>query len=89
LQPPLPLQLFLPLQPMSPELHPPCPLQLFMPLQSCLLTAVVEALEPALELDLQLVVVSVPATNPDMAAEMSNALVVRVIICFWPNVFLS
>jgi len=35
-QPPLPLQLFLPLQPLSPDLHPPWPLQSFLPLQECL-----------------------------------------------------
>ena len=34
-QPPLPLQLFLPLQPLSPLLHPPLPLQEFWPLQAC------------------------------------------------------
>ena len=35
-QPPLPLQLFLPLQPLSPALQPPLPLQSFLPLQECL-----------------------------------------------------
>src|SRR5271154_1685617 len=35
LQPPLPLQLFLPLQPWSLVLQPPWPLQSFLPLQSC------------------------------------------------------
>ena len=34
--PPLPLQLFLPLQPLSPVLQPPWPLQSFLPLQECL-----------------------------------------------------
>src|ERR1700743_1502045 len=34
-QPPLPLQEFLPLQPLSPVLQPPLPLQLFWPLQAC------------------------------------------------------
>src|SRR5579862_4126190 len=34
-QPPLPLQLFLPPQPLSPLLQPPIPLQAFMPLQAC------------------------------------------------------
>ena len=34
-QPPLPLQLFLPLQPLSPLLQPPLPLQEFWPLQAC------------------------------------------------------
>src|ERR1700677_1814173 len=35
LQPPLPLQEFWPLQPLSPALQPPVPLQEFWPLQSC------------------------------------------------------
>src|ERR1700743_1257745 len=35
-QPPFPLQLFLPLQPLSLALHPPWPLQSFLPLQECL-----------------------------------------------------
>src|SRR5271156_646796 len=34
-QPPLPLQEFLPLQPLSLALHPPLPLQEFCPLQAC------------------------------------------------------
>jgi hypothetical protein len=34
-QPPLPLQEFLPLQPLSPVLQPPLPLQEFWPLQAC------------------------------------------------------
>ncbi len=35
-QPPLPLQLFLALQPLSPALQPPVPLHSFLPLQECL-----------------------------------------------------
>jgi len=35
-QPPLPLQLFFPLQPLSLLLQPPWPLQSFLPLQECL-----------------------------------------------------
>src|SRR5580698_11297811 len=38
-QPPLPLQLFLPLQPLSLLLQPPWPLQSFLPLQECLLVS--------------------------------------------------
>src|SRR6266480_2803935 len=38
-QPPLPLQLFLPAQPLSPLLQPPMPLQAFLPLHSCLSAA--------------------------------------------------
>ena len=34
-QPPLPLQLFFPLQPLSLALHPPLPLHEFWPLQPC------------------------------------------------------
>jgi hypothetical protein len=34
-QPPLPLQEFLPLQPLSLVLQPPLPLQEFCPLQAC------------------------------------------------------
>src|SRR5438309_9553254 len=44
LQPPLPLQLFLPLQPLSPVLQPPLPLQSFLPLQSCLSLSVSSSL---------------------------------------------
>jgi hypothetical protein len=35
-QPPLPLQEFFPLHPLSPVLRPPLPLQEFWPLQACL-----------------------------------------------------
>lgn len=35
LQPPLPLQEFLPLQPLSPDLQPPVPLHSLCPLQVC------------------------------------------------------
>src|SRR5882672_1667789 len=38
-QPPLPLQEFLPAQPLSPGAHPPRPLHSFLPLQSCLAEA--------------------------------------------------
>src|SRR5262245_20211862 len=38
-QPPLPLQEFLPAQPLSPALQPPRPLQSFLPLHSCLAAA--------------------------------------------------
>src|SRR5579863_1812704 len=37
-QPPLPLQEFLPLQPLSPELQPPLPLHELRPLQPCFST---------------------------------------------------
>src|SRR5580704_12289899 len=44
-QPPLPLQEFLPAQPLSPALQLPWPLQPFLPLQSCF-AAFEESLEP-------------------------------------------
>jgi len=80
LQPPLPLQLFLPLQPMSPALQPPWPLQLFMPLQSCLDDEAVE--EAALPESLLQPVMRVvaPATNPAMAAERMSVLAFNFII---------
>lgn len=48
-QPPLPLQVFLPEQPLSPEAQPPFPLQEFLPLQACfsILAAAVSANWPA------------------------------------------
>jgi hypothetical protein len=79
LQPPLPLQVFLPLQPISPVLQPPWLLQLFMPLQSCLLMLESEAEVPALSLEQPTNVIALPASNPVMAAEMINVLVVRFI----------
>ena len=42
-QPPLPLQEFLPLQPLSPDLQPPLPLQEFWPLQACFSFAALSA----------------------------------------------
>ncbi len=46
-QPPLPLQEFLPLQPLSPLLQPPWPLQPFLPLQELVsLSAMVETFTP-------------------------------------------
>src|SRR5579862_470036 len=45
-QPPLPLQLFFPPQPLSPLLQPPCPLQAFMPLQACFSAADSEPAQP-------------------------------------------
>jgi hypothetical protein len=82
LQPPLPLQLFLPLQPLSPAEHPPWPLQLFKPLQSCLAWSVDEAAAPELSVELlqPVVMATEPATNPAMAAEMINVLAVLVIV---------
>jgi hypothetical protein len=47
LQPPLPEQVFMALQPLSLLLQPPCPLQVFLPWQSCLPTSPLGALVPA------------------------------------------
>jgi hypothetical protein len=83
LQPPLPLQLFLPLQPWSPWEQPPWPLQLFIPLQSCLAMVESEAAAAGLPESLELwqpVVARVPATNPAIAADTINVLAVRVIL---------
>src|SRR5580698_10506708 len=80
LQPPLPLQLFLPLQPISPVLQPPLPLQLLRPLQSCLSVLALAAAEPE-SLVLQPVLTMVPASNPAIAAEMTNVLAVLDIVC--------
>jgi hypothetical protein len=81
LQPPLPLQLFLPLQPMSPALQPPWPLQLFSPLQSCLLMLLSEAdaAVPELLVEQPVTVMTVPATNPASAADRINVFPVRFI----------
>ncbi|MGA3180535.1 MAG: hypothetical protein ABSF38_09355 [Verrucomicrobiota bacterium] len=79
----MPLQLFWPLQAMSPVLQPPWPLQLLRPLQSCLAAEASEdaAALPELALVLlQPVMDMVPATNPAMAAEIINAFAVRVMV---------
>jgi hypothetical protein len=77
LQPPLPLQLFLPLQPMSPVEQPPLPLQLLRPLQSCLSEAALAADVPESLFELeQPVETTVPASNPAMAAETTKVLTV-------------
>src|SRR5580700_10878320 len=59
LQPPLPLQEFLPLQPASPVLQPPWPLQSFLPLQSCLaVSSRVRPMVPALSTTIFLALVN-------------------------------
>src|ERR1700743_448401 len=78
-QPPLPLQLFLPLQPLSLLLQPPWPLQSFLPLQECLLVswsmdAFANDALPTFATDVALVVdaaactVAAPPSRPDTAA---------------------
>jgi hypothetical protein len=87
LQPPLPLQSFLPVQPCALVLQPPWPLQLLRPLQSCLAVevsgdaATLPELSPELPPELpHPVKATVPATNPVMAAEIINAFAVLVIV---------
>jgi hypothetical protein len=91
LQPPLPLQEFFPLQPLSPDLQPPLPLQEFFPLQECLSSL---PLQPFLPLQLllsstcvdvealpgavlsaALTLATVPVSNPAMAALAMSAFI--------------
>jgi hypothetical protein len=83
LQPPLPLQLFWPLQLLLslPPLQPPWPLQEFLPLQSCLPVSLLGALAPgALVLSCARVFTAKPVINPVTAAATSNVLCVLLII---------
>src|SRR6516164_8091674 len=88
-QPPLPLQLFLPLQPLSPSLHPPLPLQEFWPLQACFsftfelsffswsCTEAKEAFPAATTFDAW-IAAPLPASRPATAALVIRALLVFV-----------
>jgi hypothetical protein len=86
-QPPLPLQLFLPLQPLSPLLQPPLPLQEFWPLQACFstffwLVSCLSALAAKYAFALDSTVDAdtaepVPARSPATAAPVMRAFVVR------------
>src|SRR5437867_6846421 len=85
LQPPWPLQEFLPLQPLSPDLQPPCPLQSFLPLQSCLPFSPCSSNWPQLDSRGPLLVsvdcaayvrAATPVINPAIAAPASSTLVV-------------
>jgi hypothetical protein len=95
LQPPLPLHVFLPLQPWSLVLQPPWPLQAFLPLQSLVSVWMAcdrtPAVEPMVVLAETLVVdaierVAVPEIRPakaataSMAVEEPRILVVRFIV---------
>jgi len=89
-QPPLPLQLFLPLQPLSPLLQPPLPLQEFWPLQACFsgffeesFLSCVSCAEKKEDFALTNTVEAwtaapVPASRPATAALVMRALVVFV-----------
>src|SRR5580693_4993424 len=84
-QPPLPLQEFLPLQPLSLDLQPPLPLQEFWPLQACFSFTFLSALAlesscaEALERFLAEIVALVPARRPATAAPASRSRFVFVI----------
>ncbi|HEX7516128.1 MAG TPA: hypothetical protein VF345_02460 [Chthoniobacterales bacterium] len=74
-QPPLPLQEFLPLQPLSPVLQPPLPLQELWPLQAFLsaageVSAILLSETPAFELDWTAFAVTAnePLIKPAIAA---------------------
>src|SRR3954468_19126476 len=98
-QPPLPLQLFLPLQPLSLDLQPPLPLQSFLPAQECLSFLSLSALASStllLVLALAEVVPSFvlgvcaaaePANRPVIAALNRRAFIeVLFILCFLSKV---
>jgi len=85
-QPPLPLQVFLPLQPWSLVLHPPLPAQEFWPLQACLSVAVGVCPSGVLSVPIKVLVpefgrrldawtvVPAPASKPASAAPATNAI---------------
>src|SRR5689334_19784407 len=88
-QPPLPLQEFLVLQPLSPVLQPPCPLHSFCPLHACLpfASSICWSATPAL---LFAVVVAAyertandPVRRPATAAPAITALDGLIIFCFF------
>src|SRR3954468_15652247 len=89
-QPPLPLQLFLPLQPLSLALQPPWPLQSFWPLQPCLggLSALVSripafaalTLAPLAPFVAAWAATEVPPIRPESAAVRSIAFSLLLVI---------
>jgi len=95
-QPPLPLQEFLPLQPLSLDLQPPLPLQEFWPLQACFsltfLSAVASPLAwapgeaKALVTRFEAWMLALPASKPARAAPVSRNLFDFVI---FPNILLN
>ena len=94
--PPLPLQEFCALQPLSPDLQPPLPLQEFWPLHACFSvfwsskldeaespSARLMLLVPALPELLEVEaarVVVAPANRPDMAAVINRDFMVALVI---------
>src|SRR5215475_2604495 len=82
-QPPLPLQEFCALQPLSPDLQPPLPLQEFWPLQACLSFAFLSAFASSWltfprRFDAETVLV--PASKPAIAAPAIRTLFIFVIL---------
>src|SRR5512140_502245 len=88
-QPPLPLQEFLPLQPLSPAAQPPFPLHEFWPLQACFSTFLSSAFFPVavLSAGLSEAIAVVPARNPLRAAPITSARIDFVMI--FTNSFLG
>lgn len=99
LQPPLPLQEFLPLQPLSLDAHPPWPLQEFWPLQACLsdawgdpgapetLSVPSKVLVPELGRTLDAwTVAPAPASKPASAAPATNAIFDFVMLRSTPSI---
>ncbi len=80
LQPPLPLQEFLPLQPLSPDLQPPWPLHALCPLQVCWpLSAIFSMETPGAAFVLVLEAArALPARIPEMAATARMCFVLMV-----------
>jgi hypothetical protein len=87
-QPPLPLQEFLPLHPLSLELHPPLPLQELRPLQACFSTLSAAAC-PAMGLTTELVFAevaaraTVPPSRPVKAAVSTRDLLETFMTCIF------
>ena len=87
-QPPCPLQEFLLLQPLSPDLQPPCPLQEFCPLQEWVpLSAGVWIDVPGdpVLLEVLAAIAAEPLRSPAIAAPRIAVFVVFCMVClfFW------
>src|ERR1700740_2476461 len=93
-QPPLPLQLFLPEQPLSPLLQPPWPLQSFWPLQECFVVdwCIVDVPNDALPtfvtglvaLVVAACIVAAPLIKPDTAAATNRDFIECFILVIPP-----
>src|SRR5271156_5775296 len=87
-QPPLPLQEFLPLQPLSLDLQPPLPWQEFLPLQACLSFELSSAIWPLFMEEKDLVEfvfcanAVLPATKPASAAPIISDFIDLFIVNF-------